>query len=103
LQRLNINNYQIIEGDSFTNMQNLISQIDKKTIFYIDPPFNIRQNQSDIYTKTVDFISHVPNKVVELIIVEYNTYFKMPQKIKNYTLKKNKRFGKTSLAYYACG
>ena len=59
-----------LQGDSFTVLPTLFSQLTSKTYFYFDPPFSIREGMDDIYTKTVDLIASIPTSLTWQIIVE---------------------------------
>jgi len=53
----------------------------------------------DIYDKTINLIASLPQKNVKLIIVEHMTGLEIPQKIGEFSIKKSKKFGNTSLTY----
>lgn len=89
-----------INGNSFEMFPKLIKEIPTKAYFYIDPPFSIREGMEDIYKKTISMIEAIPQKLVHLIIVEHMSAQKMPQTIGNFSQKKVKKFGKSSLSYY---
>jgi 16S rRNA G966 N2-methylase RsmD len=55
----------------------------------------------DIYDKVISLIANTPKDIVILIIIEHATKTKMPESIGEFVLKKSKKFGKSSLAYYS--
>jgi 16S rRNA (guanine(966)-N(2))-methyltransferase RsmD len=92
---------EIFSGDSFLNIKNVLKSLnDESAYFYVDPPFNIRESMEDIYDKTMELIANLPQKNVELIIVEHITGLVIPQTLGAYNLKKSKKFGNTTLTYY---
>jgi 16S rRNA (guanine(966)-N(2))-methyltransferase RsmD len=92
---------EIFSGDSFLNIKNVLKSLnDESAYFYIDPPFNIRESMEDIYDKTMELIAYLPQKNVELIIIEHITGLVIPQTLGAYNLKKSKKFGNTTLTYY---
>ncbi|NWF66767.1 MAG: 16S rRNA (guanine(966)-N(2))-methyltransferase RsmD [Campylobacterales bacterium] len=92
-----------IHGDTFVELDGVIKELKRngeQAYFYFDPPFNIRENQEDIYEKSLNLIETIPTDVVILIVIEHFTKVKMPENIGTYKLKKTKKFGKSSLSYY---
>jgi 16S rRNA (guanine(966)-N(2))-methyltransferase RsmD len=90
-------------GDSFENIWLVIDELQRnkqKAFFYFDPPFSIREGNEEIYDMIINTISRLPQINVEKIIIEYQTGIVWPKKIGNFNLTKNKKFGKSSLAYY---
>jgi len=91
---------RVFAGDSFSNINAVVKSLkDEDAYFYVDPPFSIREGMEDIYDKTMDLISRLPSKNVKLIIIEHMTGLEIPQKLGDYTVKKSKKFGNTSLTY----
>ena len=91
---------RVFGGDSFSNITSVVKSLkDEDAYFYIDPPFSIREGMEDIYDKTMDLISSLPAKNVKLIIVEHMTGFEIPKKLGEFSIKKSKKFGNTSLTY----
>lgn len=95
---------EVIEGNSFAT----ISQVEKRLVtlgesafFYIDPPFSIREGMEDIYQKTLALIASLPLNVVRLIVIEHMSGLELPEMIGEFKQIKFKKFGKTSLSYYA--
>ena len=91
---------RVFAGDSFTNIQSVVKSLkNEKAYFYIDPPFSIREGMEDIYDKTISLIASLPEKNVELIIIEHMTGLEIPEKLGQFSIKKSKKFGNTSLTY----
>lgn len=93
---------EIFSGDSFTNINAVVKTLKRKNeeaYFYIDPPFSIREGMEDIYDKTMDLISDLPQNLVKLIIVEHMTGLEIPDTLGAYTKVKSKKFGNTTLTY----
>jgi 16S rRNA (guanine(966)-N(2))-methyltransferase RsmD len=94
---------EVFAGDSFSNIGEVVSRLKKaktKAYFYVDPPFSIREGMEDIYDKTMQLISSLPVENVEMIIIEHMTGLELPEKLGSFTLKKSKKFGNTTLAYF---
>jgi 16S rRNA (guanine(966)-N(2))-methyltransferase RsmD len=95
---------EVFGGDSFTNIKTIITLLKSKNedaYFYIDPPFSIREGMEDIYDKTINLIANLSKEYVKLIIIEHMSTLKLPDAIKDYKLKKSKKFGNTTLSYFA--
>jgi len=94
---------EVYRGDTFENIGSVVKQLklaEEEAYFYIDPPFSIREGHEDIYKKMTDLIEKLPVEVVRMIIIEHMTGLELPEMIGPYTLKKSKKFGKTSLSYF---
>jgi len=89
-------------GDSFSNINAVVSKLkkeDEEAFFYVDPPFSIRKGMEDIYDKTMNLIASLPEECVRMIIVEHMTGLEIPETLGNFSLKKSKKFGNTTLTY----
>ena len=96
---------EVYGGDSFSNIKEITARLQKnnqEAYFYIDPPFSIREGMEDIYDKTMDLIENLPCEVVSLLIIEHMSSLKIPEKLGDFTVKKTKKFGNTSLTYMDC-
>lgn len=94
---------EVFSGDSFSNIKAVISQLKRKNesaYFYIDPPFSIREGMEDIYDKTLNLISSLPQEIVKLIIIEHMSGLELPVAIGSFQMKKSKKFGNTTLSYF---
>ena len=90
-------------GDSFENIWIVVDELQRnkeKAFFYFDPPFSIREGNEEVYDFVVNTIARLPQINIEKVIIEYQTGIVWPKQIGNLNLTKNKKFGKSSLAYY---
>lgn len=103
LDSLEITHYEILMGDSFETIKTLQKTLQSRnepTIFYVDPPFHIRENQEDIYDKTTALIQNLPESITEKVVIEHLSSFSFDEQLGPYTLEKKKKFGNTTLSYY---
>lgn len=91
---------EIIYGDTFVEFPKLLKRLDQRAIFYIDPPFDIREGMEDIYKKSIDLISTIPKSSSSLIAVEHISKLNLPEVLGEHTLAKSKKFGKSSISIY---
>ncbi len=101
----NIDNENAIAfaGDVFSLFDSLYNDLKKlkiPTIFYLDPPFSIREGMEDIYNKSIQLISKLEDEFVKLVAVEHMSSIDLPEEISKLHLVKKKRFGKSSISYY---
>lgn len=95
---------EILEGDSFSNMVQVkkrLTALGESAFFYVDPPFAYREGMEEIYDKTIAMIASLPLELAKLIILEHMSTLELPESIGHFNRIKSKRFGKTSLTYYA--
>lgn len=88
-------------GNSFDLFPELLKRLKNRAYFYFDPPFSIREGMDDVYQKVIALIASIPLELAHLIAIEHMSTLQMPEKIGNFTLQKTKKFGKSSLSYYA--
>lgn len=88
----------VLCADSFQKLPEIFSELDEKSYFYFDPPFSIRDNMEDIYDECIRLIEKIPQNLIEEVVVEHMSSIDL--KIDSLTLKKKKKFGKSSLSYY---
>lgn len=96
-------NVTAIYGDSFETIHNVIKALAKsksKAYFYVDPPFSFREGMEEIYNKMLQMLASIPIEMVEMITIEHMTGLELPKDIGSLSLKKTKKFGKTSLSNY---
>lgn len=86
-------------ADSFKLTPEIIP--DEESILYIDPPFDIRDGFGDIYEKVINLINKVSYKNVFLIAIEHNSKVKFEENISSFKQIKAKKFGSTTITYYA--
>lgn len=95
---------EVYAGDSFDTIADVIKRLkaqDERAIFYIDPPFSYRKGFEDIYDRLLDLVASLPSKQVQMVIFEHMSSLVLPQKIGDFELIKQRRFGKTTLSYYS--
>ena len=98
------NRCSVYGGDSFENINAVVAKLKKTNedaYFYVDPPFSIREGMEDIYDKTMQLIANLPKEHVKMIIIEYMTGLEIPEILGAFSLRKKKKFGNTSLAYFS--
>ncbi len=93
----------IVQGDSFELLKGICRELkstDEKAFFYFDPPFSIRDGMKNIYKRVFELIEDINRDIVLMIIIEYMSKERMPERVGEFKLQKNRKFGKSSLAYY---
>lgn len=90
--------YEAIFGDTFDKYKDI--KIQESSIGYFDPPFCIRDNMDDIYSKTYDLIKKLDSTKFILIIIEHMSDIEMLENIGNFTLIKTRKFGNSAISYY---
>ncbi len=100
----NIENLEIIEGDSFVNFKKFIKKdLDKfkhlNKILYIDPPFDIRDGMEKIYINSENLINEFCSDF-DIVIIEHISSFFPKENLGVFKLQKSRKFGKTTLTYY---
>lgn len=102
-RNIDMNSCQTIKGDTFvetpTILENLKNSSDELVI-YIDPPFDHREGMEDIYTRSFEMVEKIENDNIYMIAFEHISTLEMPEVLGKFSLKKTKKFGKSSLSYY---
>ena len=91
-------------GDSFEKFSLVLEAINRdkiKTYFYFDPPFSTRNGMDSIYDKTIDLIKSINLDYCEMVIVEHMTNLDMPKEIGGLEFIKRKKFGRSTISYFA--
>ncbi len=104
IKKLNPAKCQHIFGDSFEKFNTLLSMVEKrdeKTYFYFDPPFATRDGMDDVYEKTLELIKKIDPTKCMMVIVEHMTQLDMPKEIGELVQVKRKKFGRSTMTYYA--
>jgi 16S rRNA (guanine(966)-N(2))-methyltransferase RsmD len=95
---------EVYEGDSFSNIVQVRKRLEalgESAFIYVDPPFSYREGMEEIYDKTLHLIASFPPERARLFIIEHMSTLELPEMIGLYNRIKTKKFGKTSLTYYA--
>jgi 16S rRNA (guanine(966)-N(2))-methyltransferase RsmD len=95
---------EVFEGDSFSTINQVkkrLSLLGESAFIYVDPPFAFREGMEEIYDKTIDMIASFALEMATLIVIEHMSTLELPDSIGHFNRIKSKRFGKTSLTYYA--
>lgn len=95
---------EVVEGDSFTNIEQVkkrLSSLGESAFIYVDPPFSYREGMEEIYDKMIRMIASFPQELATLFIIEHMSALELPESIGIFNRIKSKKFGKTSLTYYA--
>lgn len=103
VKRIDPSKSHLFYGDSFEKFEtvySMVKQSKEKTYFYFDPPFSTRDGMDDIYDKTLALIEMIEPETCEMIIVEHMSNLDMPDKIGKMSLKKRKKFGRSTMTYY---
>ena len=91
-------------GDSFEKFDTLLKMVearDEKTYFYFDPPFATRDGMDDVYDKTLELIAKIDASKCMMAIVEHMSQLEMPKEIGDLEQVKRKKFGRSTMTYYA--
>lgn len=97
-------NLKVLNGDTFRLTPEILQSGNfkpKSVILYLDPPFDIREGFSEIYQKCLNLILHLNYEQIFLIAIEHASYLELPNEIGKFSLSKSKKFGNTTLSYYA--
>lgn len=95
---------EVVEGNSFVNIAQVKKRLEtlgEAAFIYIDPPFSIREGFEDVYEKILGLINSLNLSCAKLIVIEHMSGLELPEHIGMFSLHKSKKFGKTSLSYYA--
>ena len=104
IKKLNPAKCQHLFGDSFEKFDTVLSMVEKrdeKTYFYFDPPFSTRDGMDDVYDKTLDLIKKIDPTKCMMVIVEHMSQLEMPKEIGELVQVKRKKFGRSTMTYYA--
>lgn len=103
LASLGVENGKVFNVDSFNFFEDILNTLpkEKRRIFYFDPPFDIREGMSGIYEKCIKLVEKIKSTPLDIVIFEHISTFVPPASISGFSLAKTKKFGKTSISYYA--
>ena len=90
------------ESHTANSSENSISDPVRRVFVYLDPPFAIRQGFGGIYERVLALIARLGSTQCELLIaIEHMSELEMPPKIGDFALLKSRKFGATTMSYYA--
>ena len=90
------------ESHTANSRENSISDPARRVFVYLDPPFAIRQGFGEIYERVLALITRLGSVQCELLIaIEHMSELELPPKIGDFVLLKSRKFGATTMSYYA--
>ena len=90
------------ESHTANSRENSISNPARRVFVYLDPPFAIRQGFGEIYERVLALIARLGSVQCELLIaIEHMSELELPPKIGDFALLKSRKFGATTMSYYA--
>ena len=90
------------ESHTANSIENSISDPPRRVFVYLDPPFAIRQGFGGIYERVLALIARLGSVQCELLIaIEHMSELELPPKIGDFALLKSRKFGATTMSYYA--
>ncbi len=90
------------ESHTANSIENSISDPARRVFVYLDPPFAIRQGFGEIYERMLALIARLGSVQCELLIaIEHMSELELPPKIGDFALLKSRKFGATTMSYYA--
>ena len=90
------------ESHTANSSENSISNPARRVFVYLDPPFAIRQGFSEIYERVLALIARLGSAQCELLVaIEHMSELELPLKIGDFALLKSRKFGATTMSYYA--
>jgi len=90
------------ESHTANSKENSVSDPARRVFVYLDPPFAIRQGFGGIYERVLALIARLGSAQCELLIaIEHMSELELPPKIGDFALLKSRKFGATTMSYYA--
>lgn len=90
------------ESHTANSGENSVSDPAHRVFVYLDPPFAIRQGFGEIYERVLALIARLGSVQCELLIaIEHMSELELPPKIGDFALLKSRKFGATTMSYYA--
>ena len=90
------------ESHTANSKENSVSDPARRVFVYLDPPFAIRQGFGEIYERVLALIARLGSAQCELLIaIEHMSELELPHKIGDFALLKSRKFGATTMSYYA--
>ena len=92
----------LCESHATNSGENSVSDLARRVFVYLDPPFAIRQGFGEIYERVLALIARLGSVQCELLIaIEHMSELELPPKIGDFALLKSRKFGATTMSYYA--
>nr|WP_298020480.1 RsmD family RNA methyltransferase [uncultured Campylobacter sp.] len=90
------------ESHTANSRENSVSDPARRVFVYLDPPFAIRQGFGEIYERVLALIARLGSAQCELLIaIEHMSELELSPKIGDFALLKSRKFGATTMSYYA--
>ena len=90
------------KNHTVNSSENYLSDPARRVFVYLDPPFAIRQGFGEIYERVLALIARLGSVRCELLIaIEHMSELELPPKIGDFALLKSRKFGATTMSYYA--
>ncbi len=90
------------ESHTANSKENSVTDPARRVFVYLDPPFAIRQGFGEIYERVLALIARLGSAQCELLIaIEHMSELELPPKIGDFALLKSRKFGATTMSYYA--
>lgn len=90
------------ESHIANSKENSVSDPARRVFVYLDPPFATRQGFGEIYERVLALIARLGSAQCELLIaIEHMSELELPPKIGDFALLKSRKFGATTMSYYA--
>ena len=90
------------ESHTVNSSENYLTDPARRVFVYLDPPFAIRQGFGEIYERVLALIARLGSAQCELLIaIEHMSELELPPKIGDFALLKSRKFGATTMSYYA--
>lgn len=94
--------YDSRKNSTANSSENSVSDPARRVFVYLDPPFAIRQGFGEIYERVLALIARLGSAQCEpLIAIEHMSELELPLKIGDFALLKSRKFGATTMSYYA--
>jgi len=94
---------EIISGDCFVYLPNILKSLNMPTLLYLDPPFLTRANYADIYQHCLTLIAQIQNPFVKKVIIEHSSTYNMPLEVGIFSCVRIRKFGNSALTYLIQG
>lgn len=94
-------NIELLRGDTFELLPRLVLGLKQGAWLYFDPPFEVRAGFEGIYHQVFEMIKNLNQKCVKGFILEHQSSFESPLKWGDFERFKLKKFGQTTLSFYA--